>query len=522
MNQAFCDGVVEVLTTSLTQLERFQGSLLVVPASEVRRQSIATVRQAQRSFGVNRAVTGSVQRSGASVRVTVNLVDAHSVRQVGARVIELSTDDLAGMEDRLVSVVTELLDLELQPQARDALTAGRTAISDAFDWYIQGRGYLQRYDKPGNVENAMSAFRQALQLDPRYALANAGLGEAYLRNFLNNNKEPQWLELAQNAVAQSISQNGQLAPAHVDLGMIYSETGQYDNAVAEFRRALDLDPVSVDAYRELARAYERKNRLKDAEATYQKAIRLRPGAWLTNANLGAFYYNHGRYAEAEPLFRRVIELTPDNFNGYVVLGGLYILLGREADAERLLRKSISVQPSDRGYSNLATLYYQKGRYADAAAIYEKAVALASNNYMLFGNMADSYRRVPGLASKAPDTYRTAARLAEQRLAINPSDPAVLKSAATYHARIGEKDQAFREISLARKLAPADTTVGFQAVLVYELVGRRTDALVALDNILKAGYPLNQVEREADLSELRATSEYKALASRDGGSRRKTN
>lgn len=331
-NQAFCDGVVESLTSSLTQLERFQGSLLVVPASEVRRQSVASVRDAQRSFGVNLAVTGSVQRTAGGVRLTVNLNDARTLLQLGARAVDVPREELSKMEDRLLNLVAELLEMQLQPQARSALSAGSTSVSDAYDAYLQGRGYLQRYDKPGNVERAISVFQEALKRDPHYALAYAGLGEAYLRSF-GRDKDPHWLELAQGAGARAVELNGQLAPAHVNLGMVYAATGRLEKAVGEFKIALDLDPISVAAYRELAGAYEAQNKMKDAEDTYKRAIQLRPEDWVSNGLLGTFFYRHGRYTEAEPLFRKIIELTPDNFNGYLNLGGLYTMLGRYEEAE---------------------------------------------------------------------------------------------------------------------------------------------------------------------------------------------
>jgi serine/threonine-protein kinase len=488
----------------------------VVPASEVRRQSVASVRDAQRSFGVNLAVTGSVQRTAGGVRLTVNLDDARTLRQLGARAVDVAREELSKMEDRLLNLVAELLEMQLQPQARSALRAGSTSVSDAYDAYLQGRGYLQRYDKPGNVERAISVFQEALKRDPHYALAYAGLGEAYLRSF-GRDKDPHWLELAQGAGARAVELNGQLAPAHVNLGMVYAATGRLEKAVGEFKIALDLDPISVAAYRELAGAYEAQNKMKDAEDTYKRAIQLRPGDWVSNGLLGTFFYRHGRYTEAEPLFRKIIELTPDNFNGYLNLGGLYTALGRYEEAETLLKKSNEVRPTYRAYSNLGTLYYQRGRYAEAVSMFEKAVVElgAGVNHVVVGNLADSYRWAPGLAQKAPPAYRRAIELAEQQLAINPEDATVLSRLAAYHAEVGEKDKALSDIRRARKLAPADNSVGFRAVLVYELAGRRDDALAALEEVLKGGYALEQVEREPEFEKMRQDPRYSGIKSRYG-------
>jgi serine/threonine-protein kinase len=512
-SQAFCDGLVESLTSSLTQMQQFQGSLLVVPSSEVRRQAVSSVREAQRNFGVNLAITGSVQPSGDGVRVTVNLADAHSLMQLGARTADVRRDDLAKMQDRLLGLVADLLDVQLQPQARNALAAGGTALPDAYEAYLRGRGYLRRYDKAGNIELAVAAFRQALERDPRYALAHAGLGEAYWRTF-GRTKDPGWLEQAQAAGARAIELNDRLAPAHISLGMIYGSTGRYDLAAAEYKRALEIDPVSADAYRELAGAYEARNNIKDAEDTYRRALELRSGDWLTHGALGKFYYQRGRLPDAEKEFRKVVDLTPDNATGYLVLGGVSIALGKTAEAETLLKRSLELRPTSGAYSNLGTLYYQSRRYAESVSMFEKAVELdGGSNYFSLGNLADACLRAPEQAEKAQPAYLRAIALAERQLAVNPKDTTVLSRLAGYRAHVGQKQQALADIRLAKKLAPADVPVILKAVLVYEIAGHRTDALSVLEELLKRGQGLQQVEREPDLDRLRQDPGYQRLAAR---------
>jgi serine/threonine-protein kinase len=228
--------------------------------------------------------------------------------------------------------------------------------------------------------------------------------------------------------------------------------------------------------------------------------------------LGVFYFRHGRYAEAEPLFRKVIELVPDNFNGYLALGGLDVQRGRYDDAEAMLKQSVAIKPNPFAYSNLGTLYYQRGRYADAVGMFERAMELGSLSYVVAGNLADSYRQAPGMSARAPQAYARAIALAGQELALNPKNAAALSSLAVYHAKLGAKNQALDEITRARKLARADTTIGFKAVIVYELSGRRKEALSTLEEILRAGYALEQVETEPELKQLRQDPRYSIVKS----------
>jgi len=512
-NQIFCDGLLENLTSSLTEFERFHNTLLVVPSAEVRRQAVISPSEARRNFGVNLAVTGSVQRTGDQVRVAVNLVDTATLRQLASREIGVRRDELSNIEDALPGLVAEMLDLQLPVQARTVLRAGTTRVADAYDAYLLGRGYLRRYDKEGNVDLAVAAFKQALERDSHYALAYAGLGEAYWRNF-DRTKSPEWLQLAQEANTRAIELSNNLAPAHVNLGMTYVASGRYQAAIEEFQRALAIDPLDADAYRELGRAYEAANRMKDAEATYQRAIQLRPNDWLSNSQLGVFYYRAGQYAEAEPLFEKVIALTPDNVNGYSNLGGLYVVWGRYAQAEPLLKKAIEVRPSDvRGYSNLGLLYFQLGRYPEAVPLFEQAVEKSSGaNYTLEGNLADAYRWAPGFEQKAPPVYQKAIELAEQQLAINPNSAAVLSSVALYRAKLGETDHAIEDITRARKLASADKTVALKAVVVFELVGQRREALgiIGLEELLKSRRA--DLESDPELKKLRQDPEFIRMAS----------
>ena len=182
-SEAFSDGIVEMLTSRLTQLERFQGSLWVVPASEVRQAGVTSAGAARRLFGATLVITGSVQRTGSLVRLTANLVDATSLRQLRSIAVDGRVEDVSLLQDGVVSRVVQMLEVELSPEATRVLTAGGTSVADAYQLYAEGRGNLLRYEQAEKLETAIGLFQQALQRDPAYALAYAGLGEAYWRQY---------------------------------------------------------------------------------------------------------------------------------------------------------------------------------------------------------------------------------------------------------------------------------------------------------------------------------------------------
>jgi tetratricopeptide (TPR) repeat protein/tRNA A-37 threonylcarbamoyl transferase component Bud32 len=507
--QAFCDGLMETLTSMLTQLEDFHGSLWVVPVSEVR--AIKSLREARREFGANLAITGSVQRSTNQVRITVNLVDASRARNLASRVIDARVEDLTTLENGVLGQVADMLEVELQPQARNLLRSSNTNVADAYDYYLQGRGYLYRFDKPGNSDNAIAAFEKALDKDSHYALAYAGLGEAYLAKYTLNSGG-QWLERALTSGQQAIALNNHLAGPHVTLGIIFRNTGRYEQAIQEFKTALNLDPLNADAYRELATAYDNSNQLAEAEKTYRSAIDLRPGSWLSYKDLGVFYVNHSRYRDAEQPYRKVIDLTPDNDWGYRNLGTLYYLEGRYHEAEERLKKAISLKPTVVAYTNLSALYYFEGRYADAVSTNKSALDLPEGriNSRVWGNLADYYRWAPGMGDKAPEAYQQAIRLAEEGLALNPKNVNATINLAVYWAKLGDRSKALAYLADARKLAPSHMHVLFQSVLVYELTGQRKLALQALQDALRAGYSKDDVRREPELAKLRQDPHFARL------------
>ena len=223
-------------------------------------------------------------------------------------------------------------------------------------------------------------------------------------------------------------------------------------AIAEFERALALDPVDVDAYRALAGAYERSGRPDRAEATYRRAIELRPQDWASFKDLGVFYFWNGRLREAESCFRRVIELAPDSYWGYRNLGAVYCSMGRFGEAITQSERSISILPTAPAYSNLGATYFMQGRFSDAARAYEQAIGLgAADERLLRGNLAEAYRHLPGSTAKAASEYGRAMQLAARALEVNPQNAEIRASLALYAIGLGDRARALAEIARPRSL-----------------------------------------------------------------------
>ena len=508
-NQALSDGLAEVLTTRLTQLEQFSGGLRVVPASEVRQQKVASASEARRVFGVTLAVSGSVQRSGDRLRLTLNVIDTATLRQVKADTIELPLHDPVGMQDEVLARLTKLLDIDMNEQARAALTAGGTRTPGALEYYLQGRGYLQRYEIAANIDAALSLFERSLALDPEYGLAHAAVAEAAWRKY-DLTKDAAWVERARASGATALRLSPTLAQVRVTLGMIAIGTGHYEQAVDELQAALTLDPSNIEAYRELGRAFDALNDPVQAEKTLLAAVGRRPGDWAVYNVLGGFYVRQRRYPEAAAQFERVVALTPDNARGYSNLGSTYAQMADWPRAFPALEKATVLAPSDRTFSNLATAYFRQGRSADAAAAYEKAIGLGATNHLVWFNLASALRSAEGGAARARTAYQRAAQLGEDERRVNPRQAALAARLADCYAHLGEGAKARALAADAEKLAPKDARVWLVSAQVFEELGDRAGALKRVKTAMELGLSRQDVASTRGLDALRNDPAYAAV------------
>ena len=507
-NPELSDGLMDVLSSKLTEMEQFHGSLLVISPAEVRKAEVKTPSEAREAFGATLVITGRVQQHGDRLVVLMNLVDTETLTQLRSVTIDTSFPDAAALQEGLVAKAGEMLDITLAPKEFLALQAGNTQVPAAYRYYVEGRGYLQRFDSVEHADKAVAVFQRAIRIDAKYALAYSGLAEARVDQF-NVTKDPQAIDDAFNSASRGVELNRSLATVRVTLGRVLSEKGLYEQAEQEFADALKLDPVNAEAYRRLAHTYQRLGRLNEAEKIYRKAIQLRPNDWRGYRDLGSYFFNKGALAEAEQQYQRALKLTPGNYNAYNDLGAVHTRMGKYAEATTELEKSVALKPLAINYSNLGSVYYLQERYRDAARCYEKAVFTTSTNASWWGNLADAYRWTPALSWKAPEAYRRAIDLGLRELTTNTRNGRLRSRVACYYAAIGEKDSASQEITEALRATNNDGYVLFRAALVREQLGQRDAALAAIQAAVRTGYPLEEIRRVPTLKNLRGDPRYPA-------------
>jgi len=507
-NEAFCDGLMEAVSTGLTELSQFHGSLWVVPASEIMREGLASPKEALRSVGANLVITGSVQREHDQVLLTANLVDATSLRQVRSKEIRRMIGEVAELQDSIVREIAAMLDLALAETERHTLEAGQTSASGAYDLYLRARGHLQRR-APDDLDDAIRMFQQAIELDRKYALAYAGLGEAYWQKY-RETSDTQWVGPARKNCQMALSLNGQIAPVYLTLGIIEEGAGNHQQALDALERARRLEPANPVIYTELGTVHDAMGQSSQAEANFKTAAQLRPGDWTSLNSLGVFYYRRGLYVDAIPLFRNVTRLAPGNSQGYTNLGAAYAGTGQYQEAAASFRQSLGLRSTANAYTNLGTVDFFLGHCTEAIPLMEQASRLAPGNERIWGNLGDAYACVPGRKGEADSAYKRAVQLGQKRLEVNPRDGEIVSSVALYEAKLGDKTRALERISKARRLAPESRKVAWESALVFELSGNRGRALEALRLALREGQPPAEVRGEPALADLRRDPRFEPL------------
>jgi len=292
--------------------------------------------------------------------------------------------------------------------------------------------------------------------------------------------------------------------------MIRAGTGEAEAALADFDRALALDPANTDALREKARACQKLGRTADAEGLYKRAVELQPAYWGNDSYLGAFYFGLGRYAEAEAAFRKVVEIAPDNVRGHSNLGASLYGQGRIEEAAAEFARAAALRPDATALANVGTVSFYLGRHDEAVKSFEEAVKRNERDTRLWKNLGDALYWTPGRRDEARPALERVVALASDELRVSPDDAGLLIRKADAHAMLNEPVPARALAKRALALAGGEADVMAVAAALYERLGDRQQALAWLGKASRAGYPRWEIERDPALETLRADPRYASV------------
>ncbi len=505
-------GLAYSITTGLAKIRDI--SVLSKAASAGRSGQIEQdTRAYARGLGANILLEGEVMRSGQTLRIMVRLSDVESGRVIWGDQYSGVESDLFKVQDMVCESVAAALRVRVSTDVRDRMADPPAANLEAFERYSKGRAFLERREVTRNIDYAIQMFEESLKLDASFALAQAGLGEAYWMKYEASHEE-MWVERALAACDRALILDPQHTQVHFSLGLVYHGTGKLDRAIEEFKIVIARQPLSDDAHRWLGRCYQERDELELALAHFQQAISIRAGYWENYNFLGFCYYTLGRYHEAAEQFRRVISIQPDNYHGYNNLGAMYYLLGRYEDAAAMHQRAIDIHPAAKAYSNLGSNYFYLGRYGEAIEAYRNAVELDPMDDILYRNLGDALL-LSGQEEEAAAQFEKAIGLIQDALHTNPGSAQLLGRLAVGQAKLQRKEEALTSIERAGALEPHNTMLMYQRAVVLSLVGNTEQSAGYLRDALRHGYSRSEAERDPDLEPLRSRAEYRLLFAQTG-------
>lgn len=304
----FSDGLTEELIARLSVVSEIE--LVSRWASKQLKERKHDVRAIGAELGARYIVGGSVRRFHDSVRVTVQLVDVGSNRQIWGNTYKGKLDDIFDIQEQVAQQIVEALKLKLSFSEKVSLTKRQTVNAQAYDLYLRGQDYLYQLTKRG-VENAIQLFEKAIELDPRYAAAYAACSSAYGQMYQYFARDEKYRVRAQELSFKALMYDSNLPEAYTAMGLSYFLWGK----------------------------------LEEARASSRKAIELAPDDFIAHWTLGRIHFTNGEFEQAYDLFRRVTELKPTFVSGYEDLAQTCDVLGRGDESRATRNRVLELLPN---------------------------------------------------------------------------------------------------------------------------------------------------------------------------------
>jgi adenylate cyclase len=342
----FSDGVTEDLITGLSKMS----GLFVIARNSVftYKGKSVNVRNVGRDLGVRYVLEGGVQRAGDRVRITAQLVDAKSGYHLWAERYDREVRDIFALQDEVTQQIVRALAVKVSETEKGRIGRAPTDVPEAYDLVLRGNVERKRTTRESNAE-ALRLFTQALELDPRYAVADIGLGWTYLQSwqFLwSADRQP--LEKARELAGRAIALDNTLSDAYRLLAQTYLWDKEHDRAIAQAERAVALAPNDADSYETLAEITTWSGKPEEGIRIIRQAMRLNPRyPFFYLWTLGHGYFLTNKRQEALDTFGRLAQENPNFVPAYFYRAILLTELGRVDEARRAWAQAsrISSNPS---------------------------------------------------------------------------------------------------------------------------------------------------------------------------------
>jgi len=417
---AFAGGLMSRVVTGLTRYEEINDNLTVMDPTTVVTRKVTDLAKAARDLNTNVAIVWDLADRGDHLALTLRILEAATGRRIEVLDLRVSRDNEPALRASAIRELASAMNLQPVAGAADSEIAGSATQLGAQEFYDTGLGYLHRSHVTDEIDNAITQFRKATDLDDRFALAHAGLCQANIR-MRSRTADPQFLWQARTSCDRALWLDPTLPEVLIAAGDVDVASGEYDEAITKFLAAIEADEQNADAYVSLANAYGRVDRIEEAEATFRKAIARRPEDWRMWKQLGLFYFNRREFEKAIEPFAQIEKLTPGSPQALVNLAAAIHACdpGNAAQLKPLYERINDIEPRPASLSNLAMIYFREQRYDEQVDLLEQAVEIEPHNYKMWQYLATAYEYAAE-DTKAVEAYLKCGNLIEdEALSDNP-------------------------------------------------------------------------------------------------------
>jgi TolB-like protein/Tfp pilus assembly protein PilF/predicted Ser/Thr protein kinase len=374
-NEWFSDGITEDIITQLSKV----ADLRVVSRTSVMlyKNTEKNLRQIGEELGVAAILEGSVRRSGGRVRIVSQLIDARTDEHIWAETYDREMSDIFEIQSDVAQKIAKALEAELSPDERERIEQTPTKNLTAYDYYLRGRDYYNRYRKQDN-ENAVELFERALELDPGFAAAYAGLSDAYSQRAGRFGFSDAWTDSGIEVAKKAISVDPNCAEAHKALGLAYMQKGWLRESLAHTSKAIDLNPNSDPAIGNMGWLSMFIGQYDEAMKWLKRSAALHPVHPFTFTGLGAAYIGLTDFEKAEFWNNKALELEPDLYDSREALIYISLLQREYGEARKRAEELLSMAP-DRpsALDSAGDVELFSGNFERARGFYERAKELST-------------------------------------------------------------------------------------------------------------------------------------------------
>ncbi|HTK82607.1 MAG TPA: protein kinase [Bacteroidota bacterium] len=384
-NDYFGDGLTEEIIANLSRLKDMRVvSRTTTMQYKGTKKDIKTIG---RELAARYIMEGSVRKFQDNLRITAQLIDVETDTQLWAETYKGTLADVFDIQEQVSKQIVDALMVKLSPTEKVVLTKRATLNAEAFDCNLRARNFLYRRTK-NTINFAIQLFKKAIELDPRYASAYAGLGEAYASLYHDVERTEHYLDKAIESSLKALMYDSSLSEAYAALGLAYYNKKSIDEAITSSQKAIELDPNNFLGYWILGRIYHNTDKDREAAVVFEKVIKLNPDFYSVYGDLQIVYARLGEKEKHKEIltmalvvYARYLSQHPDDARGHMYFATDLAQVGRRDEAKVEAAKAMELSPDDPLMLYNATCFYsQMGEKKLAIEAIKNAIAAGYANY----------------------------------------------------------------------------------------------------------------------------------------------